>query len=61
MDDPLQIHLFEEDAGEVSPPEEGLYLCTSGWSYAYWEGTVYPPGTPPASRLAEYVKCFATV
>ncbi len=61
MDDPLQIQLFEEDAGEVSPPEEGLYLGTSGWSYADWEGTVYPPGTPPAGRLAEYVKCFATV
>jgi len=61
MEDSLQIRLFEEDAGEVSPPEEGLYLGTSGWSYADWEGTVYPPGTPPAGRLAEYVKCFATV
>ena len=61
MDDPRQIRLFEEEAGETSPPEEGLYLGTSGWSYADWEGTVYPPGTPPAGRLAEYVKHFATV
>ncbi len=61
MEDPLQSRLFEEDAGEISPPEEGLYLGTSGWSYADWEGTVYPPGTPPARRLAEYVKHFATV
>jgi uncharacterized protein YecE (DUF72 family) len=61
MDDPHQIKLFEEDAGEIAPPEEGLYLGTSGWSYSDWEGTVYPPGTPPAGRLAEYVKHFATV
>ena len=61
MDDPQQIELFEEDAGEVSPPEEGLYLGTSGWSYADWEGTVYPPATPAGARLAEYVKHFSTV
>jgi uncharacterized protein YecE (DUF72 family) len=61
MDGPEQIELFEEDAGEASPPEENLYLGTSGWSYADWEGTVYPPGTTPAARLAEYVKHFATV
>ncbi len=61
MDDPRQIQLFKEDAGEISPPEERLYLGTSGWSYADWEGTVYPPGIAPAGRLAEYVKHFATV
>ncbi len=61
MEDPQQIKLFEEDAGEISPPERGLYLGTSGWSYADWEGTVYPPGTPPAGRLSEYVKHFASV
>ena len=61
MDDPRQIQLFEEDTGEISPPEERLYLGTSGWSYADWEGTVYPSGTPTAGRLAEYVKHFATV
>ncbi len=61
MDDPRQIQLFEEDAGKISPPEEELYLGTCGWSYADWEGTVYPPGTSPAGRLAEYVKHFATV
>ena len=61
MEDPQQTKLFEEDAGESSPPEEGLYLGTCGWSYADWEGTVYPPGTTPAGRLAEYVKHFATV
>ena len=61
MTDPLQIKLFEEDAGEVSPPEPGLYLGTSGWSYADWEGTVYEPGTPPGVRLNAYVKRFATV
>jgi uncharacterized protein YecE (DUF72 family) len=61
MEDPHQTKLFEEDAGEIYPPEEDLYLGTSGWSYADWEGTVYPPGTTSAGRLAEYVKHFATV
>jgi uncharacterized protein YecE (DUF72 family) len=61
MDGPQQIELFEEDAGETCPPEESLYLGTSGWSYSDWEGTVYSPGTPAAGRLAEYVKRYATV
>ena len=61
MEDPKQIQLFETSAGEIAPPEEGLYLGTSGWSYADWEGTLYPVGTQPAGRLAEYVKHFATV
>ena len=61
MEDLHQTKLFEDNAGEISPAEEGLYLGTCGWSYAAWEGTVYPPGTTPAGRLAEYVKHFATV
>jgi uncharacterized protein YecE (DUF72 family) len=57
-----QESLFEgETTGRVEPPERGLYLGTSGWSYADWDGTLYPPGTPPAGRLAEYVRHFATV
>ena len=61
MRESWQIKLFEKSTDEVTPPQEGLYLGTSGWSYADWEGTVYPVGTPPAGRLAEYVKQFATV
>jgi len=61
MEGPRQIQLFETSVGEIAPPEEGLYLGTSGWSYADWEGTVYPVGTPTGSRLAEYAKHFATV
>ena len=61
MDDPRQERLSVENPGKISPPEPGLYLGTSGWSYADWEGTVYPPGTTPAGRLAEYVKHFTTV
>ena len=38
-----------------------MYLGTSGWSYADWDGTLYPGGTPAGSRLAEYVKHYATV
>jgi uncharacterized protein YecE (DUF72 family) len=61
MDDSAQQRLFAETPGSIEPPEEKLYLGTSGWSYADWEGTVYPPGTTPAGRLAEYVKHFTTV
>src|SRR5215216_6558072 len=61
MDRPEQERLFETSSGEVAPQEAGLYLGACGWSYADWEGTVYPPGTTPAGRLAEYVKHFATV
>ena len=61
MDDPTQQRLFAQTPGNISPPEPGLYLGTSGWSYAEWEGTVYPAGIPAGSRLAEYVKGYATV
>jgi uncharacterized protein YecE (DUF72 family) len=61
MDDSAQQRLFAETPGNIEPPETGLYLGTSGWSYADWEGTLYPEALPSASRLAEYVKHFATV
>ena len=61
MDDSAQQRLFAETPGSIEPPEEGLYLGTSGWSYADWERTLYPEALPSASRLAEYVKRFATV
>lgn len=57
----MQEKLFPEDPGKIEPPEPGLYLGTSGWSYADWEGTVYPEGMSPGARLAEYVKHYATV
>jgi uncharacterized protein YecE (DUF72 family) len=34
---------------------------TSGWSYAHWDGVLYPPGTPPRERLGHYVQRFDTV
>jgi uncharacterized protein YecE (DUF72 family) len=61
MDDSAQQRLFAETPGSIEPPEKDLYLGTSGWSYADWEGTLYPEALPSASRLAEYVKYFATV
>jgi uncharacterized protein YecE (DUF72 family) len=61
MDDSRQERLFAESPGRISPPEPGLYLGTSGWSYADWEGTLYPENLPAASRLAEYAKHYATV
>ena len=58
-----QQPLFGEEAvaGRVSPPEPGLYLGTSGWSYADWEGSLYPAGLAPQGRLAEYARHYATV
>ncbi len=61
MDDSAQQRLFAETPGIIEPPERNLYLGTSGWSYADWEGTLYPEALPSASRLAEYVKRYATV
>jgi uncharacterized protein YecE (DUF72 family) len=61
MDDLRQERLFAESPGRISPPEPGLYLGTCGWSYADWEGTLYPEGLPAASRLAEYARHYATV
>jgi uncharacterized protein YecE (DUF72 family) len=61
MDDPTQERLFAENPGRIASPEPGLYLGTSGWSYADWEGTLYPEGLPPGSRLAEYARHYATV
>src|SRR5215203_3555933 len=61
MDDSAQQRLFAETPGSIEPPEEDLYLGTSGWSYADWEGTLYPEALPSASRLAEYAKHYATV
>lgn len=34
---------------------------TSGWSYDHWVGVLYPPGMPPARRLARYAEVFDTV
>ena len=61
MDDSAQQRLFAETPGSIEPPEKNLYLGTSGWSYADWEGTLYPEALPSGARLAEYVKIFATV
>ena len=60
MDDPRQERLSVENPDSISPPEPGLYLGTSGWSYADWEGSLYPEDLPHG-RLAEYANHFATV
>ncbi len=36
-------------------------IGTSGWSYDHWAGVLYPPGLPPARRLAAYAEMFDTV
>jgi uncharacterized protein YecE (DUF72 family) len=37
-----------------------VHVGTSGWSYAHWDGVLYPPGTPPGGRLDHYVRRFET-
>jgi uncharacterized protein YecE (DUF72 family) len=39
----------------------GVHIGTSGWSYAHWDGVLYPPRTPVGDRLAHYVRRFHTV
>ncbi|HEY5359012.1 MAG TPA: DUF72 domain-containing protein [Streptosporangiaceae bacterium] len=36
-------------------------IGTSGWSYDHWTPELYPPGLPPAARLARYCESFPTV
>ncbi len=38
-----------------------VHVGTSGWSYAHWDGVLYPPATPPRDRLGHYVRRFHTV
>jgi uncharacterized protein YecE (DUF72 family) len=38
-----------------------VHIGTSGWSYAHWEGVLYPGGLPPRARLDHYARHFRTV
>ena len=38
-----------------------VHVGTSGWSYAHWDGVLYPPATAPRDRLLHYVRRFRTV
>ncbi len=38
-----------------------LLVGTSGWSYDFWAGTFYPPGTPPRDYLRLYSSVFDLV
>jgi uncharacterized protein YecE (DUF72 family) len=38
-----------------------VHVGTSGWSYAHWNGVLYPPAAPPGDRLGHYVRRFHTV
>jgi uncharacterized protein YecE (DUF72 family) len=38
-----------------------VHVGTSGWSYAHWDGVLYPPSAPPGDRLGHYVRRFHTV
>jgi uncharacterized protein YecE (DUF72 family) len=37
------------------------HVGTMGWSYKFWIGNFYPPGTKSSAFLREYVKHFDTV
>jgi uncharacterized protein YecE (DUF72 family) len=38
-----------------------IHVGTSGWSYAHWDGVLYPPGLPPRRRLEYYLARYRTV
>jgi uncharacterized protein YecE (DUF72 family) len=38
-----------------------VHVGTSGWSYAHWDGVLYPDGGSPAARLQRYTQRFASV
>ncbi len=38
-----------------------FWIGTSGWSYAHWDGVLYPHGLPPRDRLAHYLPHYRTV
>src|SRR5687768_15095543 len=38
-----------------------IHIGTSGWSYAHWQGILYPPDTARWDRLSYYVQQFRTV
>lgn len=38
-----------------------VHIGTSGWSYAHWNGVLYPQGLATARRLEHYVRQFGTV
>lgn len=38
-----------------------INIGTSGWHYAYWKGTFYPPKTPQKDYLNYYLGFFRTV
>ena len=39
----------------------GIHVGTSGWSYAHWEGVLYPHGLDPRHRLDHYLHRYRTV
>ena len=37
-----------------------IHIGTSGWSYAHWNGVLYPDGLPPERRMDYYLQRFRT-
>src|SRR5687767_4900887 len=56
---------MQEHAGRRQTFRRGgamtVHVGTSGWSYAHWEGVLYPHGLPMRDRLDRYTSRFRTV
>ncbi len=49
------------DTGKRSPKSRKLFLGTQGFSYPWWVGDFYPPGTQRRDFLSAYAKIFGWV
>jgi uncharacterized protein YecE (DUF72 family) len=54
------VHLLVAAPTEEEQPTMVVHIGTSGWSYAHWDGVLYPHGTAPSARLAIYAQHFGT-
>src|SRR3954451_24743564 len=49
------------DPAAAGPPDTDLRIGCSGWNYASWRASFYPPRTPASRWLEHYARVFDTV
>jgi len=61
LNDPGQEGLFEETPPQPLRGSGAVYIGTSGFSFADWEGSFYPPHLPRREWLSYYAREFCAV